>query len=214
MSDETEFLKSIADQPKECSTRLVYADWLDEHDRPREAEFLRLQLQVAELNAQVLQLGGQLEPNWLTAIGNPRTQPEWITLRLGRDVVLREWRQWNVYAGLMAGVPTSQDNRESIERIVTEQRQLSREEPYLIQPRERPVKDKAITWEDEPRGLLPTIVCVGGFTSYQPAKDKNRHASHLTVIWFQHEWAFPIDPGVREQIRAIDWEKHAHDFDW
>ena len=34
------------------------------------------------------------------------------------------------------------------------------------------------------------------------------------MIWFQYELAFPIDPGVREQIRAIDWDSHAHDFDW
>jgi hypothetical protein len=36
----------------------------------------------------------------------------------------------------------------------------------------------------------------------------------LDVIWFQRFPALPIDPGIREQIRAIEWEKHAHDFDW
>src|SRR5688572_21458041 len=69
MSDEAGFLKAIADQPAERSTRLVYADWLDEHDRPREAEFLRLQLQVAELSTKLLDLGGGFEAKWLTAVG-------------------------------------------------------------------------------------------------------------------------------------------------
>src|SRR5215207_7575777 len=109
MSDEAGFLKSIADEPAERSTRLVFADWLDEHDRPREAEFLRLQLQVAELSARLLELGGQLEPNWLTTVSNVRTDPQWVALRAGnRSIILREFRQWNFYMGLMASAPTSQ----------------------------------------------------------------------------------------------------------
>jgi uncharacterized protein (TIGR02996 family) len=67
MSDEAGFLNAIAEQRAERSTRLVYADWLDEHDRPREAEFLRLQLQAAELNARLIELGGQLDAKWLAA---------------------------------------------------------------------------------------------------------------------------------------------------
>jgi uncharacterized protein (TIGR02996 family) len=215
MSDEAGFLKSIADEPAERSTRLVFADWLDEHDRPREAEFLRLQLQVAELSARLHELGGQLEPKWLTAVGNVRTDPQWVALRAGnRSIILREFRQWNFYMGLMAGAPTSQMNREWVERLVADERHRESQEPYLIQPIERPMQsDEGHPWP-EPRGLLPRIACVGRFESFDAAKDKARDASELTVIWFQHEFAFPIDPGVREQIRAIDWEKHAHDFDW
>lgn len=213
MSDEAGFLKSLAEQPDERSTRLVYADWLDEHDRPREAAFLRLQLQVAELNAKLFEVGDELDTRWLGAVGNVRTDPNWLKLRSGRLILLRELRQWDVYEGLMAGTPTSEMNRESVTRIVGEERLRRNQEPYLIPPNERPVKREDDPW-NEPRGLLPTIVCIGRFDSFQPARDENRHASELVVIWFQSEFAFPIDPGAHEQIRAIDWEKHAHDFDW
>lgn len=41
MSDEAGFLHAIAEAPTEDTTRLVYADWLDEHDEPHKAAFLR-----------------------------------------------------------------------------------------------------------------------------------------------------------------------------
>jgi uncharacterized protein (TIGR02996 family) len=214
MSDEAGFLKAIVDQPAERSTRLVYADWLDEHDRPREAEFLRLQLQAVELNTRLLELAGHLDPKWLVAVGSVRTEPQWLKLRAGCSIVLREFRQWNFYMGLMAGAPTSQMNREWVERLVRDERQRRDQEPYLIQPTERLMtSDEGDPWP-EPRGLLPRIACVGRFESFDAAKDKARDASELTIVWFQDEFALPIDPGVREHVRAIDWERHAHDFDW
>ena len=213
MNDEAGFLKAIADQPAERSTRLVYADWLDEHGRPREAEFLRLQIQFAEMNARLTELGGELDGKWLTAIGNVRWEPDWITLHSGRRIRLCEFRQWRFYEGLLAGYPTSDDNRESLERLLQEERNRHRLEPYLISPVERPAPARTPP-RSESCGLFPAVACVGRFTSYQSARDPNLTLSELTMIWFQYELAFPIDPGVREQIRAIDWDSHAHDFDW
>ncbi|MDY3560249.1 TIGR02996 domain-containing protein [Gemmata sp. JC673] len=43
MSDEDALLSAIAAHPSEDTPRLAYADWLDEHDRPIRAEFIRLQ---------------------------------------------------------------------------------------------------------------------------------------------------------------------------
>jgi uncharacterized protein (TIGR02996 family) len=42
MSDEAAFLATLKANPTDDTTRLVYADWLDEHDEPEEAEYLRL----------------------------------------------------------------------------------------------------------------------------------------------------------------------------
>jgi hypothetical protein len=36
----------------------------------------------------------------------------------------------------------------------------------------------------------------------------------LLVIWFQNEFAFPIDPAVVTQLLAIDWETLAADMDY
>lgn len=37
------FLQAILDQPDDLAVRLVYADWLEEHNDPDRAEFIRLQ---------------------------------------------------------------------------------------------------------------------------------------------------------------------------
>jgi uncharacterized protein (TIGR02996 family) len=41
------FLRAIAAAPEDDATRLIYADWLDEHGEPERAEFIRLQCEDA-----------------------------------------------------------------------------------------------------------------------------------------------------------------------
>ena len=41
MSDETAFLRAIESAPDDEAPHKVYADWLDEHDRPEEADWHR-----------------------------------------------------------------------------------------------------------------------------------------------------------------------------
>jgi uncharacterized protein (TIGR02996 family) len=40
-------LHAVREEPDEDGPRLVYADWLDEHDQPERAEFIRLQCRLA-----------------------------------------------------------------------------------------------------------------------------------------------------------------------
>jgi uncharacterized protein (TIGR02996 family) len=47
MTEERAFLTAILEHPDDDTTRLVYADWLEEQDDPR-AEFLRLMVKVRE----------------------------------------------------------------------------------------------------------------------------------------------------------------------
>lgn len=37
--------------------------------------------------------------------------------------------------------------------------------------------------------------------------------SELKIVWFQNLWAFPIDNIILEEIKNIDWEKYASDYD-
>lgn len=50
MTDEDALLAAIAAHPAEDTPRLVYADWLDEHDRPTAAELIRVQCAIAGLD--------------------------------------------------------------------------------------------------------------------------------------------------------------------
>ena len=51
MNQEQPFLDAIAEAPEHDGPRLVYADWLDEQGQTAQAEFVRVQLQLARLTA-------------------------------------------------------------------------------------------------------------------------------------------------------------------
>jgi hypothetical protein len=52
-----------------------------------------------------------------------------------------ELRQYSFYERHLEGLPTSEMNQQLIEGIVAEQRRmLSGNDPYLIQPRQTPIK--------------------------------------------------------------------------
>jgi uncharacterized protein (TIGR02996 family) len=48
MNEAAGFLEAIRADPRDTSLRLIYADWLEEHDDPR-GEFIRIQCQLADL---------------------------------------------------------------------------------------------------------------------------------------------------------------------
>lgn len=46
MSERTEFMRKICEEPGEDTHRLVFADWIEEHDEPERAEFIRVQVEL------------------------------------------------------------------------------------------------------------------------------------------------------------------------
>lgn len=79
MTEDEPFIVGIRAEPLDDLRRLVYADWLDEHDRPAEAEYLRLVAALAATGTAVdpahphavrlLALVPELEPKWREAVG-------------------------------------------------------------------------------------------------------------------------------------------------
>jgi uncharacterized protein (TIGR02996 family) len=49
VSDRDALLRAICENPDDDAPRLIYADWLDEHGDPRQAEFVRVQVELARL---------------------------------------------------------------------------------------------------------------------------------------------------------------------
>lgn len=48
MSDSDALLAAIRQAPDDDAPRLIYADWLDEHGQPERAEFIRVQIELAQ----------------------------------------------------------------------------------------------------------------------------------------------------------------------
>jgi uncharacterized protein (TIGR02996 family) len=80
MSEEQSFLQHLATDPLDDTTRLVYADWLEERGDVR-GEYLRLELELAQLDesdarlAELEERGRRLregiDPEWLRQAGKP-----------------------------------------------------------------------------------------------------------------------------------------------
>jgi uncharacterized protein (TIGR02996 family) len=71
--DDTAFQRAILANPADTTLKLVYADWLQEHDDPR-AEFVRLQVELhtartstVAVNAAAwfMQVGDRLDADWV-----------------------------------------------------------------------------------------------------------------------------------------------------
>lgn len=148
-----------------------------------------------------------------------------IQLISGRVVQLEELNQRFTYEGLQGGVPTTKMNQEIIERAV--KRAMSsflKEGPLVIQPVEVAVELSDLDldsprwkWKRDGSGepaRIPDILCEGRFESTSPIHDTSQDGSSLIIVWFQSYFALPIDPAIVEQIKAIDWESAAHDWEW
>jgi uncharacterized protein (TIGR02996 family) len=78
--DQNQLLRAICEDPDDDTARLVYADWLDEHDDPTRAEFVRLQCRLAARQQREsvpgtdpdqrreLQLRAQMAERWLAEL--------------------------------------------------------------------------------------------------------------------------------------------------
>ena len=53
MSDREAFLRAIRANPDDDTTRLVFADWLDEHGEPERAEFIRVQCELEPIRYRI-----------------------------------------------------------------------------------------------------------------------------------------------------------------
>ena len=148
-----------------------------------------------------------------------------IELVGGRVVQLEELHQRFTYEGLQGGYPTTQMNQEIIARAL--ERTVSpflKEGALLIQPVEvavdiseldlDPTKWKRRCADFGDPAFIPDILVEARFGSSSPVHDTSQDGSSLVIVWFQKDFALPIDPAVVEQIKAIDWDSLAHDWEW
>lgn len=156
-----------------------------------------------------------------------------ITLNGGREIALAHIEQWRAYAGVLAGMP----NRALNDRVIEDARSralrhcMNGAAPVLLPPRLTPVERKPASAEylrltgmtaeqsaARDRQMhyeqLPAVACVAVFNSDGLSKPDAEPYSSLTLIWFQDDFAMPVDAGVLAQIQALDWEALATEWCW
>lgn len=131
----------------------------------------------------------------------------------GRSICLMAIYQWGTYSGLLEGTPTKEMNARHIRYAMDQARKRRDFEPYLIPPIETPIEmDRKYPFGTP--ASIPGITCIAQFDCFDPAKDKSMDASALPIVWFQTDFAFPIEDVILEHIRSLNWEKYATDFQY
>lgn len=128
-----------------------------------------------------------------------------------RTVTIHSLEQSNIYSGLLEGLPTREWNSKIISGTLA-QLQKSNNHPYLVPPIEKPISYSHGKYPFGEPSELPVIKCIARCHSLS-IRDDPCYASHLTLVWFQDDYAFPMDPLVVEHIRNLDWKRQAIDYE-
>src|SRR4051794_28377170 len=111
MSEREGFLAAITESPDDDTPRLIFADWLDDHDDPL-GEFIRLQIALEPLRIPWQTQWDELERvKWLHGIppGNDHRDPDWpVARQLDREAELLQEHRTNwlgALADLIDGQP-------------------------------------------------------------------------------------------------------------
>ena len=121
-----------------------------------------------------------------------------ITCANGFEPRLLELEQHSTYRGLLDGGPTHELNDQLLADIVRNQGRIP---THLMRPAERLVERE----HSSPYGplmVLPGRMCTGLF---------DLGGRWLTIVWFQENWAPPIDPVVLADLESLDFLALAFD---
>ena len=139
------------------------------------------------------------------------------TFRLdcGVTVQLDELVQWRTYSGWLAGYPTKEINQKKIERAKTTAAAKLSIHSFvcLLTPQITQVVIGSPPGGVKKYPKLPNITC-GAVLVSDAARDAKKDFSALTLLWFQDEWALPINPVIMKQVVNLDWLELATDYDF
>jgi hypothetical protein len=131
----------------------------------------------------------------------------------GRSLHLRSLDQARVYEGLLEGLPTREMNRRHIECLLAEMKSTT-SAVHLIPPVERSLQmpdDRPYPFGEPAE--MPGVSCIGRFRSNKPARNALLDYSELTILWFQHDFAFPIEAEILQALRQLDWVGLSQDYE-
>jgi hypothetical protein len=150
-----------------------------------------------------------------------------ITLADGRRIQLVRLYQRYTYEGMPTGLPDDERNSNLCQEAVAHARArpwLSAGAPVtLIRPKIRreqaQLTPKFVRQWERMTGsnvspplyvpYLPRVICIGAFSSDVLKTRPDELGSHLCIVWFQDEFALPVDPATQREIEQVAWEELA-----
>jgi uncharacterized protein (TIGR02996 family) len=195
MSDEDGFLKAINLNPRDDTSRLVYADWLEERGDPR-GEYLRLEVESRRIQARLDELRAQLDPAWLDVV---RPADRFYRTASGREVWLEQFHVQRFDLGYLEGKP-ERIRSHVLERLPERAREVFPSNNGLF-INEAPPGEQGAAY---PKFIFLAELCASPLS---PAND----CSSLIVVWFGERLTVNLDELIAEQIRDVAWDEHAVD---
>jgi hypothetical protein len=135
-----------------------------------------------------------------------------LQLAGGISIRLQALDQHLFNAGILEGLPTRERNARHLAAAVKRARGPQDAAVYVVPPDEVPIpyeSDRPYPFGTPAR--FPEIACQARFDSISLTAQERRVADHstLTILWWQEDWALPIDPKLVEHIEGIDWRSLA-----
>ena len=127
-----------------------------------------------------------------------------LKLDCGVTIVLAAINQFATYEGLLEGVPTQRMNKSAIKNAMALAERIWTSPPHLIQPEETPIE----LGREYPfcvPASIPAITCLGRWRCPNQERGDQFGWAELCLVWYQPEFALPIDQSVEGQIRDLDW---------
>lgn len=140
-----------------------------------------------------------------------------LELSSGRQLVLDRLVQERTYRGALEGRPDAEVNDWHIQSVMKTAQEFCwpGAKPHLIVPeRFHPTDLPPRPWPSPPTEYLPGVACIADFHSITPVRDASMDASRLVVVWFQTEFAFPIQESVVTALVSLEWEALAFDYEY
>lgn len=114
------------------------------------------------------------------------------------NVEVRKISQWATYGSQMEGAPGKEMNEVEIEGAYQKARQYCGiDEVYLVQADPQTIIEVA----------LPSITCVALLRIHSAFRNPDKDYSLLGLIWFQNDFAFPINKEVLDLIKEVPFRK-------
>jgi hypothetical protein len=128
----------------------------------------------------------------------------------GRRIQMLALDQWWSGEGLRIGFPLGEVDQRTWEWLLaTYAGQDGGNVPLVLKPVAEAVEQPERRSSGRRSVARPAATCAARFWSEKLAGDDQGIASLLRVIWFQDDFAFPIDRAVVAELEALDWEANA-----
>ena len=115
------------------------------------------------------------------------------------EVYISSIEQDLTYSNLLEGFPNQGYNAEIIYR---EGKNKYFNEIYVIEP-----KQTHLSYLSETNYSIPKVTCRITVQSNKNLKDVRKTFSSLRIVWFQEDYAFPIDKEIIKRFKNIPYHK-------